>query len=497
MRICHDPATVVFAAKADSLGLTDFTDLPEPQKQERRALAADWLERAEDRDPPDAKVQALINAAGLAPDDPEPWLELAEIWRWIGDYLRATDCLEHAAAAYRAIAGDPAFADRGYDYRRNVALRTALARAWLHYDRAEWDQGLDWATAAVRLEPGDDETMQINGLLKGAWGHWSHAQEISRDIRRRDEEDSDATWVAAVSEIGLGRFAEAFQMMLSLRPDREHAAECWRDKGAVAERLREWSYAVRWYQESAAALPLTDKSCLSVVRFAVLDPRAPEAGLPVWLAFDRYYVTGSLSAYAALALKNFDGHAAGPERDFWAGAVVNATGICLRRHVDEPWALRARGLVFAATGMPDLGIADLTRAGQLLASTGGADPRITAALGHMLLLKEDYRTALPYLQDAVDRSQNDAGAWSDLGLALIMTGETEAAETALTRAIDLDPRLPSAWYNRGLMYVHAGDYKQAERDLREAARLAPGNPELARLLQQTRSLRQRQEAEAR
>ena len=497
MRICHDPTTIGFAAEADSLGLAAFAELPEEQQSERRDLAADWLDQAEDQDPPDAKVQALINAAGLAPDDPEPWLELANVWRWIGDYLRATTCLDQAAAAYRSIADVPDYADRGYDYRHNVALRTALARAWLHYDRAEWDQGLDWAAAAVRLESGDDETMQIHGLLKGAWGHWSHAQEISRDIRRRDVQDSDATWVDAVSEIGLGRFTEAFQMMLHLRPDREHAAECWRDMGALAERLREWSYAVRWYQESAAALPLADKSCLSLARFPVLDPRTPKSGLPIWIAFDKYYVTGSLSAYAALALHNFDNHAAGPDRDFWAGAVVNATGICLRRKVDEPWALRARGLVFADTGMPDLGIADLTRAGQLLASVGGADPRMTAALGHMLLLKEDFRAALPYLRDAIDRAQADAGAWSDLGLALIMTGDTDAAETALTRAIDLDPGLPAAWYNRGLMHVHAGDYEKAEHDLREAARLAPGNPELGRLLQQTRSLRQRQEADAR
>ena len=40
-----------------------------------------------------------------------------------------------------------------------------------------------------------------------------------------------------------------------LRPLEDHNAECWRDMGRAAERVGEWSYAQKWYRESAAALP--------------------------------------------------------------------------------------------------------------------------------------------------------------------------------------------------------------------------------------------------
>jgi tetratricopeptide (TPR) repeat protein len=230
-----------------------------------------------------------------------------------------------------------------------------------------------------------------------------------------------------------------------------------------------------------------------MVDVRVLDPYAPEHTLPVWLAYGRYYLTGSLSAYARLALDNFNRYPDGPDRDFWANALVNATGILVRMDFDEPWALRARGLVFAETGMPDLGLADLAKASQLLNETDQADADMEAALGHMLLMKEDHLAALPHLRRAVELAPGDAVAWSDLGLALIMTGETEEAEAALTRAIELDPKLATAWYNRGLMHLHAEDFEAAEADLNEAARLAPGNPDMGQLLQQIRRLREQKE----
>ena len=487
----QDPTRIIYTAKADSLDMASFLALPEAERATRRDLAREWLDQARRQTALDAKVQCLVNVAGLTPDDPEAWLQLAGIWCRLGLYLDAESCLDRATAAMRRLQPGEWVFERGQHYRREIVRRTALTRAWLHYDRAEWAEGLDWAAGAARLEPGDDAAMLILGLLKGASGQWSHAQEISRDMRRRDAFNPDATWVNAISEVGLGRTAEAFGYMLHMRPNRLHISEAWRDMGRVAERVREWSYALRWYRESAAALQWRDRTTLVQVQAPVLDPAVAATPLPVWVAFDRYYVTGSLSAYAALALNRFRALLPGPERDYWAGAVVNATGVCVRLGIDEAWALRARGLVFAGTSMPDLGLADLRRAAELLGDEGKADPEIAAALGHLLLMKENHFAALPYLNKAVELAPDDAAAWSDLGLALIMTGDTDAADKALSRALAIDPRLIAAWYNRGLMHLHAGRLEQAETDLREAARLAPGNPEVGELLQQTRRLIQR------
>lgn len=485
---CKDPVTLTYQASTDSIGLAEFLELPDADKQARRRLAKRWLDDARKQDAADIKVQALTNAAGLTPDDPEPWLQLADIWRWLGLYLKSVDCLDRSAAAIRELSGADWEFERGRNFRRNVVQRTMLIRAWLHYDRAEWSEGLNWAEGAARLDLGTDDTMQILGLLKGRAGYWSHAQEISRDIRRRNPENTDSHWVRAMSEAGVGRFEEA--RFSGPRSDRPHAAEAWRDRGRLAERLHEWSDALYFYRHSAAEIPLHDPACVTTVNVRLLDPTLSRSELPVWLSFGRYYLTGSLSAYVRLALDNFDRHLDGSERDFWATAVINGAGICLREGMDEAWALRARGLVFAQTGMPDLGLADLAKASSLLGEGGYTDIEMEAALGHMLLMKEDHLAALPHLRRTVEFMPADAVAWSDLGLALIMTGDTEAAAEALSRAIELEPSLATAWYNRGLMHLHAKQLEAAEIDLREAARLAPGNPEVGQLLQQIHVLRQ-------
>ena len=40
------------------------------------------------------RMQDLVKAAGLTPDDPEIWLRLAKVWRWVGDNIRTENCLE-------------------------------------------------------------------------------------------------------------------------------------------------------------------------------------------------------------------------------------------------------------------------------------------------------------------------------------------------------------------------------------------------------------------
>jgi Flp pilus assembly protein TadD len=104
---------------------------------------------------------------------------------------------------------------------------------------------------------------------------------------------------------------------------------------------------------------------------------------------------------------------------------------------------------------------------------------------------QKYASALPILRRAVAADSLQAKMWSDLGLAMIMTGDSLGAQRALDQALNLDSELAVAWYNRGLMHYHARRWTEAVTDLQEAARLAPGNQEITNILQRARLLEQR------
>jgi tetratricopeptide (TPR) repeat protein len=476
-----------FLAARDSLGLDEFLSLTTEQKEQRRGLARTWLAKADSDSRPEAGIASLSRAAGLTPDDPEIWLRLAHNQRWFSDYVSTSESLEKAAAAVRKLGPE-----HSNQEKRDAQRNTALARAWLHYDRGEYHEALRWVRAGADVSPGDTWVRQIMGLVEGSLNQRSQAHEVAGDMLRADSGDPDAEWVLGVLDRADGRYREAFNYLAPLRPAHEHSAECYRDKGEVAEKLGEWSYARRWYAESAHALPFRDTSSLQEIMYDRLEPGPEKSRQPVWVASGRYYTTGSLSAYAALAMDRFDRADDPGEREFWAGQVVDATGVLLRKEMHRPWTLRARGLVFIAKGLTERGLKDLRQASRLLAEKGQGDSRIEATIGHTLLLSEDHEAARRHLRRAVEMDQENAQAWSDLGLCQIMAGHRNAADRALTRAIEIQPDLAAAWYNRGLMNLHEGNLDQAEQDLVQAAKLAPGNPEVTKLLQQVK-LRRRQD----
>ncbi len=281
-------ATVPFAAlsgvaAADSLGLESFLALTSAERAARRTEAASYLDAARAAATNRAYTRALQRAAGLAPDDPTPWLDLAHTWRWVGDYLHAETCLDNATAALRAWGAPGADAPEDRIGRNEAALRTTLLRAWLAYDRAEWREGLVWARAAADRKASKEEAWRLEGLLSGALGRHADAHQAAADLLRRDPFSSDAVWILAELAWGRGENHAAFDRLVhvqpgqgtvaELRPARENAAACYRDMGAIAEVVGEWGYARRWYAESAAALPLPHTD-------GIARSRLPAWGLP-------------------------------------------------------------------------------------------------------------------------------------------------------------------------------------------------------------------------
>ena len=495
-RRCEAGAEVLFAAPADTLGIDPFLRLDPAAQASRRARAAELRRQSGQTEDPGARLRLLTTATSAAPDDPDLWLATAEAWRGLGDQLQTAAALDGAAAAVRRL-NDPGslLSARGPGYRREAALATALARAWLHYDRAEWNEAEDWARVALQIEPASLGGLEIRGLIQARLGQTLRVLEITAELRRLNVFSPYLRWIMGVHDQALDRGRGALNGILDLRPQTTNALECYRDMGEIAERLGEWSLAQEWYGKSAAASPQSGSPCLRRHFLEGLDPqpdgRLPRK-LPVWVALDHHYVTGSLPAYVAYAFEKFDTAAPGPERELWAGLAVNAAGIQLRRQPGLGWALRVRGLVFAATGKDELALDDLRRAAAADSESGRpGSARVEAELGRLYLGRADLAAAVPHLRRAVALDPESTTAWADLGMALATAGDQESALEALTRSIALDPDRPTAWYNRGLLHMHAGRLTDAERDLAHAAERAPGSADIARLLQQVRLARTR------
>ncbi len=496
------PESIRFTAPAESLGLDAFRGLPAEQQAIRRREADRHLLAAQGDVSLDQRLRRLHTAVGLAPDHAEAWGRLLEHARWFGDNQLAKARL---ASLQRALAAKP---DPG---NRDLRRRAAQTMAWLNYDRGMWLDGLAWADSADAL---GDRNQVIRGLLLAGSGQFNYAQDIARRLAGQNDFSSNARWVNGVAEwyrgnpelartvVQLRRDTSFFVKPQEgpdafipgeLRPEPGHAAECWRDLGMLEEILENWNDARANYLRGFAAVAGADGR--GVVRADARNLAGSRRELPVWLAFDRFYVTGSLSSYTALAYARYAAARDPQTREFWASAAIDAAGVCIRRELDTPWALRVRGLIQVAAGRTREGRADLETAWRLLRDRRREDYATAAALGHLYLKDGRPAEALPLLRTAARLRPETATGWADLGLALILTGDLDAARPALNKALELDPELAVGWYNRGLLYYHTRQWSAAVADLERAAELAPEDQDVVRVLEQARYWERRAAAE--
>lgn len=487
------PDSIRYTATPDSLGLAEFLRLPAEAQASRRRLADQQLLTVRDDLSLDQRLRRLHTAVGLAPDHAEVWVRLLDHARWFGDGQLAADRLAGLRQALTA---------RPDPRNRELRRQAAQTMAWLNYDRGLWLDGLAWTDSADALGQGNQV---IRGLLLAGSGQYMYANDIARRLASHDDVSSSARWINGVAEwyrgnpelarsvvqlqrdpTVVGRPQEGPDAFIpgELRPQPGHAAECWRDLGMLEETLESWNDARANYLRSFAAVAGADGR--GVVRADVRNLAGSRSALPVWLAFDRFYVTGSLSSYTALAYARYTAARDPQTREFWASAAIDAAGICIRRDLDTPWALRIRGLIQVSGGRLAEGRADLEAAWRELRRRRREDFATAAALGHIYLKEGRAAESLPMLRTAVRLRPETAKPWADLGLALILTGDLEQARPALDRALELDPELAVGWYNRGLLYYHARLWSAAVADLERAAELAPDDQEILQVLGQAR-----------
>ncbi len=491
-RLQYSPAELRYAASADSLGVAAFLSLPPAERRARADDARRWLDRADRAASLAPELRALRTAVGLDPTRAAAWLRLARLCRWYGDYQQAEDALAGFAAAL------PTLTSR----RHLLAGHAAVTASWLRYDRGEWKRGLAWADSAAAHGETDDEVHLLSALHLAGLGRNRRAEDLANRFAQLDHRSH---WIYGISfwhrgggvetarSVFTGRDAGVNAELLSgpMTPREPRAAECFRDFARVEELVGNWWEAERLYESSMKFVPGRRRAEVVRIDHAPLG-HGGEVEMPVWLAFDRYYVTGSLSAYTDLAFRRYRAATDQATREFWASAVVDAAGTCVRLGLDEPFARRARGLVLADVRTQwDQARQDLQAAQVEFDRRRLEDPETLATLGRLYLWADRPARARPLLERAVTAAPREPRPWSDLGLARIQLGQPDLALAALEQALALDADLAVAWYNRGLLRFHLDDLDGAVSDLEQARDLAPDDPEIATLLEELLRIRER------
>src|SRR3989442_1464954 len=90
---------------------------------------------------------------------------------------------------------------------------------------------------------------------------------------------------------------------------------------------------------------------------------------------------------------------------------------------------------------------------------------------------EDYAKALPYFEEAVQRTPRYAEAWFKVGVCNGELGRWHEAVTAVQQAIHLKPDDAEAYYNLGVAYGHLGHWRAAVAALQQAIHLKSDDAE--------------------
>ena len=101
------------------------------------------------------------------------------------------------------------------------------------------------------------------------------------------------------------------------------------------------------------------------------------------------------------------------------------------------------------------------------------DPDSLHALAGERLRQGRFDEAAASFQEVLRLQPDCAGAWNNLGLALLHLGRTDAAELCFRQTVALQPDLAEAYNNLGFVLVHLGRPKEALDRLQQAVALQP------------------------
>lgn len=97
--------------------------------------------------------------------------------------------------------------------------------------------------------------------------------------------------------------------------------------------------------------------------------------------------------------------------------------------------------------------------------------------------REDWPTALPWLEIFVQRSPESHVGWQSLGITQGVMNNHDQAIISLNNAVKLDPDNATYLYNRGLQHYRAGHQIQARQDFNRAHEIWPENAQITQMVQ--------------
>jgi tetratricopeptide (TPR) repeat protein len=430
-------------------------------------------------------VELLRRAVDLDPACPSGWVELAEVLRWMGYRTEATEALDSALFMVKQTEGKD---------KKRFALEYSLERAWLDYEQGDWDEGLDRAEQAIKLE-GGLRAQLIAGLNRAA-----------TEIRDKDMRESLYAFLPLDTNTNRRRnFLWAYRNWRHLHnlpyepPDihgykedsfkfPDHEVLRWRDKALIEEANNAASLAVRAYQKSARFHPAPDGDWLRQLEREVPGAVPGFPPMPFWVNPDGGYVTGSLLAYQGYCHDSMKQASEPYLRAQWAHQVIWAGNAAVHRYPYRPWTRLWRGDAFLELDLFKEAENDITYARSWFDEFGIREPALNPVEGHVFLVGKNYNDALPVLEQAAADFPDDAGVWADLGLVRIRKKGRAPSREAFDRALSLDPSLAVVWHNRGLLNLQEKRYAEALADLEKAAELAPQDPQVAQDLARIRHI---------
>lgn len=487
----EQPAPAAPAA-ADSAAIAGYLKQPEKQRKADREEAGRLLEEAAKEEDGMRRLALLRRAAWTDPSFPDGWLALSDRAIAMGYEPEGEAALAAARATLRHLKGDE---------RRAGIGAYSLAMSWWYYRLAEWRKGEDWGLHAIKADMGLDAHLV----------RWLNHSDVFRSTQQWIEEMSPfmpyfddwrrhsyANWLRLMFyylnyEEYDGPYANDRLKEKLLPHHYPQEALRWSDHGMYCEAHEDEDLALRFYEVALLGVESREGGWLHAESRTNPVLKTPMKPMPFWVNDEGGYVAGSRLAYLGWLRDEMLAAEDPTRQDELAEQVLayaDRTATWYDRH---PWPLLWRAEALLELDEPDEAASAMRTAKDQFAHLEIVDPWLGRVHGRILLVQKKMGQAVPLLRQAVQDFPQEAGCWSDLGIAEAVVGDPAHARADFERALVLDPELAAAWYNRGLLSLKEGDLPAAQADLERAAQLVPDNEtfqqELASLVQKINAKR--------
>jgi len=448
----------------DSLGFTDFRELPEAEQRDRRLLAKKYIKQGDQRTRTLKSLDDYATAVGLCPYYPKGWLFYAEAAIKLGNYATGRYLLQGVERTLK-FAGN-------VKNQEKIASQFYFLDAVASYNLGETERSLESVENSLELRDNQMDARLLRARCLTDLGRYDEAREKLEEFDFGTSYWARAQAIRGVLEMkvgNLGRAARAFSEAKEYGVRSGVMENDWGRLRLLQDRPKDaashFRRAIRFQPELMEA-----RSNLAVaLRRQGKDEEAEEV-LRSALAINPDFAPAHFNL-AELYRSRMDG---------LEGEALRRTADLAREHYDLTVehhyrikdSLEHRAWVALRIGDLEAAEADLLR----LAGSDDVDGRVLFLLARTKKEQGELRIAEQLLRMAIDRGYAGADVHSDLGEVLLRREDLEGARRELETALRLDQDLIATRINLCQVLLEMGEREEAERELREAERRAPHDP---------------------